>query len=117
MKTIKRTGLNNRHKIVRLIHKGQNVQALEYCLQKGHLINKEIIQKNDFYTTFFKDKTIDVLHLDFYINGYYVYFEIRLNTQNGLDPKSALYWNNELLLNAIRHYHYSSYISINKNFN
>ena len=30
MKTIKRTGLNNRHKIVRLINKGQNVQALEY---------------------------------------------------------------------------------------
>ena len=38
MENIKRIGLNNRHKIVRLIHKGQNVQALEYCLQKGHLL-------------------------------------------------------------------------------
>ena len=50
MKNIKRIGLNNRHKIVRLIHKGQNVQALEYCLQKGHLLNKQIIQKYYYYT-------------------------------------------------------------------
>ena len=37
MENIKRTGLNNRHKIVRLIHNGQNVQALKYCLQKEAL--------------------------------------------------------------------------------
>ena len=116
MENIKRTGLNNRHKIVRLIHKGQNVQALEYCLQKGQLLNKQIIQK-DYYTAFFENKIIDVLHLEFYINGYYVYFEIRINIQNGLNPQSALYWNDELLLNEIRHNHYSSCISINKKFN
>lgn len=117
MENIKRTGLNNRHKIVRLIHKSQHVQALEYCLQKGHLLNKEIIQKDYYYAAFFENKTIDVLHLDFYINGYYVYFEIRLETQNGLNPQSSLYWNNDLLLNAIRQYHYSSCISINNKFN
>ena len=117
MENIKRTGLNNRHKIVRLIHKGQNVQALEYCLQKGHLLNKQIIQKYYYYTTSFKKETIDVLHLEFYINGYYVYFEMSLNTQNGLNPQSALCWSDELLLNAIRHHHYSSCISINKKFN
>ena len=117
MKNIKRTVLNNRHKIVRLIHKGQNVQALEYCLQKGQLLNKQIIQKDYYYTAFFEKKTIDVLHLEFYINGYYVYFEISLNTQNGLNPQSALYWNDELLINEIRHHHYSSCISINKKFN
>ena len=116
MENIKRTGLNNRHKIVRLIHKGQNVQALEYCLQKGHLLDRKIIQKN-YYTAFFEKKIIDVLHLEFYINGYYVYFEMSLNTQNGLNPQSALYWNDKLLLNAIRHDHYCSCISINKNFN
>ena len=116
MENIKRTSLNNRHKIVRLIHKSQHVQALEYCLQKGHLLNKEIIQKDYYYAAFFEKKTIDVLHLEFYINGYYVYFEIRLETQNGLNPQSSLYWNNDLLLNAIRQYHYSSCISINKNF-
>ena len=116
MENIKRTCLNNRHKIVRLIHKGQNVQALEYCLQKGQLLNKQIIQQ-DYYTASFEKKTIDVLHLEFYINGYYVYFEIRLETQNGLNPQSSLYWNNDLLLNAIRHHHYSSCISINKKFN
>ena len=117
MENIKRIGLNNRHKIVRLIHKGQNVQALEYCLQKGHLLDRKIIQRNDYYTAFSKKKTIDVLHLEFYINGYYVYFEMSLNTQNGLNPQSSLYWNNKLLLNAIRHDHYCSCISINKNFN
>lgn len=117
MENIKRTGLNNRHKIVRLIHKGQNVQALEYCLQKGHLLDRKIIQRNDYYTSFSKKKNIDVLHLEFYINGYYVYFEIRINIQNGLNPQSALYWNDELLLNEIRHNHYSSCISINKKFN
>lgn len=117
MENIKRTSLNNRHKIVRLIHKSQHVQALEYCLQKGHLLNKEIIQKDYYYAAFFEKKTIDVLHLEFYINGYYVYFEIRLETQNGLNPQSSLYWNNDLLLNAIRQYHYSSCISINKKFN
>ena len=117
MENIKRTGLNNRHKIVRLIHKGQNVQALEYCLQKGRLLDRKIIQRNDYYTTFFEKKTIDVLHLEFYINGYYVYFEMSLNTQNGLNPQSSLCWNGKLLLNAIRHDHYCSCISINKNFN
>lgn len=117
MENIKRTCLNNRHKIVRLIHKSQHVQALEYCLQKGHLLNKEIIQKDYYYAAFFEKKTIDVLHLEFYINGYYVYFEIRLETQNGLNPQSSLYWNNDLLLNAIRQYHYSSCISINNKFN
>ena len=117
MENIKRIGLNNRHKIVRLIHKGQNVQALEYCLQKGRLLDRKIIQRNDYYTTFFEKKTIDVLHLEFYINGYYVYFEMSLNTQNGLNPQSSLYWNDKLLLNAIRHDHYCSCISINKNFN
>lgn len=117
MENIKRIGLNNRHKIVRLIHKGQNVQALEYCLQKGRLLDRKIIQRNDYYTTFFEKKTIDVLHLEFYINGYYVYFEMSLNTQNGLNPQSSLYWNGKLLLNAIRHDHYCSCISINKNFN
>ena len=117
MKTIKRTGLNNRHKIVRLINKGQNVQALEYCLQKGRLLNKQIIQKYYYYTTSFKKETIDILRLEFYINGYYVYFEISLNTQNGGNPQSVLCWSDELLLNAIRHHHYSSCISINKKFN
>ena len=117
MENIKRIGLNNRHKIVRLIHKGQNVQALEYCLQKGRLLDRKIIQRNDYYTTFFEKKTIDVLHLEFYINGYYVYFEMSLNTQNGLNPQSSLCWNGKLLLNAIRHDHYCSCISINKNFN
>ena len=116
MENIKRICLSKKHKIVRLIQNCQNVQALEYCLQKGHLLNKEIIQKDYFYAAFFEKKTIDVLHLEFYINGYYVYFEIRLETQNGLNPQSSLYWNNDLLLNAIRQYHYSSYISINKNF-
>ena len=116
MENIKRTGLNNRHKIVRLIHKSQHVQALEYCFQKGQLLNKQIIQKN-YYTAFFENKNIDVLHLEFYINGYYVYFEIRINIQNGLNPQSALYWNDELLLNEIRHNHYSSCISINNKFN
>ena len=117
MENIKRTGLNNRHKIVRLIHKSQHVQALEYCLQKGHLLDRKIIQRNYYYTAFFEKKTIDVLHLEFYINGYYVYFEMSLNTQNGLNPQSSLYWNDELLLNAIRHNHYSSCISVNKKFN
>ena len=117
MENIKRTGLNNRHKIVRLIQNCQHVQALEYCLQKGHLLNKKIIQKDYYYAAFFEKKTIDVLHLEFYINGYYVYFEIRLETQNGLNPQSSLYWNNDLLLNAIRQYHYSSCISINNKFN
>ena len=117
MENIKRTCLNNRHKIVRLIQKNQNVQALEYCLQKGQLLNKQIIQKDYYYTSFSKKKNIDVLHLEFYINGYYVYFEIRINIQNGLNPQSALYWNDELLLNEIRHNHYSSCISINKKFN
>lgn len=116
MENIKRIGLNKRHKIVRLIQNCQNVQALKYCLQKGHFLDRKIIQRNDYYTSFSKKKTIDVLHLEFYINGYYVYFEIRLETQNGLNPQSSLYWNNDLLLNAIRQYHYSSYISINKNF-
>lgn len=116
MENIKRICLSKKHKIVRLIQNGQNVQALEYCLQKGHLLDRKIIQRNDYYTTFFEKKNIDVLHLEFYINGYYVYFEIRINIQNGLNPKSALYWTDELLLNAIRQYHYSSYISINKNF-
>ena len=117
MENIKRICLNNRHKIVRLIHKGQNVQALEYCLQKGRLLDRKIIQKNYYYTAFFEKKTIDVLHLEFYINGYYVYFEMSLNTQNGFNPQSSLYLNYKLLLNAIRHDHYCSCISINKNFN
>ena len=117
MENIKRICLNKRHKIVRLIQKNQNVQALEYCLQKGNLLDRKIIQRNDYYTAFSKKETIDVLHLEFYINGYYVYFEIRINIQNGLNPQSALYWNDELLLNAIRHHHYSSCISINKKFN
>ena len=116
MENIKRTGLNNRHKIVRLIQKNQNVQALEYCFQKGQLLNKQIIQKN-YYTASFKKETIDILRLEFYINGYYVYFEISLNTQNGGNPQSVLCWSDELLLNAIRHHHYSSCISINKKFN
>ena len=117
MENIKRICLSKKHKIVRLIQNVQIVQALEYCLQKGHLLDRKIIQRNDYYTTFFENKTIDVLHLEFYINGYYVYFEIRINIQNGLNPQSALYWNDELLLNEIRHNHYSSCISINKKFN
>ena len=117
MENIKRIGLNKRHKIVRLIQKNQNVQALEYCLQKGQLLNKQIIQKDYYYTSSFEKKTIDVFHLEFYINGYYVYFEISLNTQNGGNPQSVLCWSDELLLNAIRHHHYSSCISINKKFN
>ena len=60
MENIKRTGLNNRHKIVRLIHKSQHVQALEYCLQKGHLLNNEHIQKDYYYAAFFEKKTLDV---------------------------------------------------------
>lgn len=116
MENIKRICLSKKHKIVRLIQNGQNVQSLEYCLQKGHLLDRKIIQRND-YTAFFEKKNIDVLHLEFYINGYYVYFEIRINIQNGLNPKSALYWNDELLLNEIRHNHYSSCISINNKFN
>ena len=117
MENIKRKCLSKKHKIVRLIQNGQNVQALEYCLQKGHLLDRKIIQRNDYYTAFSKKKTIDVLHLEFYINGYYVYFEIRINIQNGLNPQSALYWNDELFLNEIRHNHYSSCISINNKFN
>lgn len=117
MENIKRICLSNRHKIVRLIQNGQNVQALEYCLQKGQLLDRKIIQRNDYYTFFSKKKNIDVLHLEFYINGYYVYFEIRINIQNGLNPQSSLYWNDELLLNEIRQNHYSSYISINNKFN
>lgn len=111
MENITRTKLNNRHKIVYLTHNGKHVQAFEYCLEKGHLLDKQILKTKPYNPIL---DTVDVLHLDFYINGYYAYFEILLRTDNGFNSQSALYWNNDMLLKAMRQDHWSNGVSIYK---
>ena len=111
MENITRTKLNNRHKIVYLTHNGKRVQAFEYCLEKGQLLGRQIIKENSLNPIL---GTVDVLHLDFYINGYYAYFEIWLHTDNGFNPQSALYWDNNTLLQNMKQSHWRNGVSIYK---
>ena len=104
---IKRDYLNPRHKAVQLNKKG-GWYLLEYCINKGKLLNREI--KKDKLIGL--DVYVTLLHLGYYINGYYVYIDIQLNINNGFNPQVALYWNDETTLQECRFNHYGHGINI-----
>lgn len=110
-KQIERKELNHKHKIVYLFDKGEHVKALEYCFNKGKLLDKYIMT-----STIFSDLKSEVLRLEFYINGYFSYFEISLNTKNGLNPNAALYWDNNMVITQLKHNHWNNGISIRYDF-
>lgn len=105
----KQNFLNPRHKAVYLNKKG-GFYLLEYCINKGHLLNREIIQEKlidaEIYVT--------LLHITYSINGYYVYIDIKLNTNNGFHPESSIYWNDDQTLRECRFNCYGHGISIEK---
>ena len=107
MPRIQRNNLNPRHKAVQLNKKG-GYYLLEYCINKGQLLNREIKEDRliggDVYVT--------ILHLGYYINGYFAYIDIELNINNGFHPQVALCWDNETLLQEARFNHYGHGISI-----
>jgi hypothetical protein len=104
---IKRDKLNPRHKAVQLNKKG-GWYLLEYCINKGKLLNREI--KKD--KLIGKEIYVTLLHLGYYINGYYAYIDIELNTNNGFHLESAIYWNDKKTLQECRFNHYGHGISI-----
>lgn len=108
---IKRNGLNPRHKAVYLNKKG-GWYLLEYCINKGQLLNREIKEDRLIGTEIY----ITFLHLEYYINGYYAYIDIKLNVNNGFHPESSLYWNDERTLQECRFNHYGHGISIDNKF-
>ena len=110
MKTIiKRDNLNPHHKAVWLNKKG-GWYLLEYCINKGNLLKREI--RND--KLIGAEIYVTILHLEYYINGYYAYVDIKLNTNNGFHPESAIYWDDETTLKECRFNHYGHGISIEK---
>lgn len=106
---IKQNFLNPRHKAVYLNNKG-GVYLLEYCINKGHLLNKEIIQEKIIGAEIY----VTLLHITYLINGYYVYIDIKLNINNGFNSQSALYWKDEEILKECRFNCYGHGISIEK---
>ena len=106
---VKQNFLNPRHKAVYLNKKG-GFYLLEYCINKGHLLNREIIQEkligSEIYVT--------LLHITYSINGYYAYIDIKLNTNNGFHPESSIYWNDDRTLRECYFNCYGHGISIEK---
>lgn len=104
---IKRDILNPRHKAVQLNKKG-GYYLLEYCINKGQLLNREIKKDKIIGTNIY----VTILHISYYINGYYAYIDIQLNINNGFHPESAIYWNDKRTLQECRINHYGHGISI-----
>ena len=111
MPHIKRDWLNPRHKAVQLNKKG-GFYLLEYCMNKGQLLDKFITSDkligSEIYVT--------LLHIEYYINGYYAYIDIKLNTNNGFNPQSAVYWDDDETLRECRFNHYGHGISIKNSY-
>ena len=104
---INRDYLNSKHKAVQLNKKG-GWYLLEYCINKGQLLKREIKEERLIGTEIY----VTLLHLGYYINGYYAYIDIKLNINNGFNPESAKYWSDEATLQECRFNHYGHGVSI-----
>lgn len=87
MDTIKRTSIDNRHKVAWLQKKNRK-EFLYYLIDKGIEYNRCILKRNYLGSS----TQYYVLRLNYYINGYYCYVDIIIN-EDIID--AAINWTND----------------------